>query len=201
MKQFIPITIYTEQTPNPSAMKYVANIPLVEGDGIEFSSIKECGNSPFALWLFGFPFVKSVFIANNFITITKHDFSDWFEINLELREQIQQYLAAQKPIFSKAVFTKDNVQVEKISSVNPREVAYTETEIKIIETLDEYIKPAVENDGGMISFKSFVEGKVTVQLQGSCSGCPSSTITLKAGIETLLKRLIPEVEEVVALNE
>ena len=137
--------------------------------------------------LFGFPFVKGVFIMNNFVTVTKTPEADWLEITPVLREFVKNFLEEEKEIISPEY------------SPN-RQPAHSQDEIvkKIHEMLDNYVKPAVEMDGGAIQFKSYEEGKVTLMLQGSCSGCPSSIITLKAGIEGLLKRMIPEVQEVVA---
>ena len=192
----LPTTIYAESTPNPAAMKFVSNRSLIDGTPIDFTSKEQTKVSPLANKLFSFPFVTGVFIASNFITISKTKTVEWFDIQTDLREFLQEYLSQGLPVLSEKVTT------EKASIVGNSEVVgekpTNETDIKIAQILDEYIRPAVEGDGGAITFKSFKNGIVTVVLQGSCSGCPSSTFTLKAGIEGLLKRLVPEVNEVVA---
>ena len=191
----IPINFHIEETPNPHSLKFVADRKLVDGDGIEFVFATEAKYSPLAQALFKFPFVKSMFFASNFITIVKHDDFETLEVTIPLRDFLTEYISSGKPIFAQAIVT------EKSAIVEDAEVAETitnELDIKIVQILDEYIKPAVESDGGAIVFKSFKNGIVTVSLQGSCRGCPSSTMTLKAGIEGLLKRLVPEVESVVA---
>jgi Fe-S cluster biogenesis protein NfuA len=155
-------------------------------------------SSPIATELFNFPFVQSVFIASNFITITKSDAVEWTEVMSPVRDFLKVYLESGKPIFSKAappvVHTDGRANINADASAKP----FSEIETKIASILEEYIKPAVESDGGAISLKSFENGVVTVIMQGSCSGCPSSTMTLKAGIEGLLKRLLPEVQTVIA---
>ena len=192
----IPTQLYAESTPNPAAMKFVSNRKLIEGTPIDFPTKEHTKSSPLAAKLFTFPFVTGVFIASNFITISKTKGIEWFDIQTDLREFLQDYLSKGLPVLAQKVVT------EKAAIVSEQEFSgeksTNETDIKIAQILDEYIRPAVEGDGGAITFKSFKNGVVTVVLQGSCSGCPSSTFTLKAGIEGLLKRLIPEVVEVVA---
>lgn len=184
-----PVNVYTESNPNPNSLKFVANFMLVpEGVSKDFPDRTEASRAPLALQLFDLPYVNRVFYMNNFITVTKNDQSDWFEIKDEILRVIKDYLESGKPILEEEVIQKDNAPLNGDSDL----------EIKIKAILDEYIKPAVEMDGGAITFDSFHEGKVKVLLQGSCSGCPSSTLTLKAGIENLLKRMVPEVEEVIA---
>jgi NFU1 iron-sulfur cluster scaffold homolog, mitochondrial len=197
-----PIIIYAESTPNPSSMKFVANkIMIQDGATAQYLSKAETKGSPLAAKLFEFPFVKGVFLAGNFVTISKTDAVQWEEITLELRDFIRGFLSegnvavTQIPTAEVAV---DNTFKEKKEVFTEHTAPTTEIEVKIVETLEQYIRPAVENDGGSITFKSFIDGIVTVQLRGSCSGCPSSTLTLKAGIEGLLKRMIPEVKEVVS---
>ena len=188
----IPISIYSESTPNPAVLKFVANKKLIDFQ-IEFNSIDECTDSPLALKLFNFPFVKSVFIDENFISITKYDISSWDEITLTIRNFIKEYLEAGKTIIAKDFKKELTVEEKKLD----------ETSKEIISILDEYIKPAVASDGGNILFKSYDEKtkSVSVILQGACSGCPSSTITLKNGIENMLKRLLKgKVEVVEAIN-
>jgi Fe-S cluster biogenesis protein NfuA len=192
------IIIYAESTPNPSSIKFVANIALNPAPAIVFTDATMAKSSPIATELFNFPFVQSVFIASNFITITKSDAVEWTEVMSPVRDFLKVYLESGKPIFSKAappvVHTDGRANINADASAKP----FSEIETKIASILEEYIKPAVESDGGAISLKSFENGVVTVIMQGSCSGCPSSTMTLKAGIEGLLKRLLPEVQTVIA---
>ena len=188
-----PISIYSESTPNPAVLKFVANKKLVDFQ-IEFNSIDECKNSPLALRLFNFPFVKSVFIDKNFISITKHGVSSWDDITLTIRNFIKEYLERDNKVLA------DDYQKEQVVDQENLD----ETSKEIVSILDEYIKPAVAADGGNIMFKSYnKENKsVSVILQGACSGCPSSTITLKNGIENMLKKLLKgKVEVVEAINE
>lgn len=197
----VPVTVYAEMTPNPSTMKFVANkYILITGDSAEFSSKAEAkGYSPMAEELFNFPFVKNVFIAANFVTITKTDNVPWDFINMELREFVKTWIAEGKDVLiqmpvPKAASTDSENQTIK-------EYLPSEYDDAIRSLLDEYVRPAVENDGGAIEFRGFDNGKVTVVMRGSCAGCPSSTATLKGGIENLLKSHLPEVTEVVAENE
>lgn len=189
----IPISIYSESTPNPAVLKFVANKKLVDFQ-IEFNSIDECENSPLALRLFNFPFVKSVFIDKNFISITKYNTYSWDDITLTIRNFIKEYLERDNKVLA------DDYQKEQVVDQENLD----ETSKEIVSILDEYIKPAVAADGGNIMFKSYnKENKsVSVILQGACSGCPSSTITLKNGIENMLKKLLKgKVEVVEAINE
>ncbi|MFA0962393.1 NifU family protein [Roseivirga sp. BDSF3-8] len=188
------VHIYMEASPNPNSLKFVANSMLVpEAASFDYPSLKEAGNSPLAQALFeSFTFVERVFIMSNFVTVTKNDEKDWQEIQTEVRTFVKEYLEQGKP----AVDLTQAAAEEKEKEASSGEE--TETEAKIKQVLDEYIRPAVEQDGGAIAFHSFENGVVKVLLQGSCSGCPSSTITLKAGIENLLKRAVPEVETVEA---
>ncbi|GAB4137316.1 MAG: hypothetical protein Fur0041_12070 [Bacteroidia bacterium] len=198
----IPVIIYAESTPNPSTMKFVANKLLIEeGATANYTSAADTSKAPLPARLFQFPFVKGVFISANYITITKSDALSWDDVTLELREFLKEYLnngnVVIEEIPSREVHTDSSFK--KTTTVFTEHVApQNETEHKIIEVLEQYIRPAVEQDGGLITFRSYESGKVTVQLRGSCQGCPSSTITLKAGIEALLKRMVPGVEEVVA---
>mgnify|MGYP003331286798 CR=1 FL=1 len=195
--EIIPVSIYTEMTPNPETMKFVTNKMLVLDHYIEFKDIDAAKISPLATELFSFPFVAGVFFMNNFITITKDSNTDWMDINTSLKDFIKQYFDEGKPVFEKGFKPSPSVETKSESASS------SETEIvsKIKDMLDTYIKPAVEMDGGAIQFKSFNAGKVSLLLQGSCSGCPSSMITLKAGIEGMMKRMIPEVKEVIAESE
>jgi Fe-S cluster biogenesis protein NfuA len=197
-----PIIIYAESTPNPSSMKFVANQLMVhDGATAQYLSKADTKGSPLAAKLFEFPFVKAVFMAANFVTVTKTDAVQWDEITLELRSFIREWLTEGKAVITelpKAEVAVDNT-FSKTKEVFTEHTAPTnEIEVKIVEILEQYIRPAVEGDGGSITFKNFTDGVVTVQLRGACSGCPSSTVTLKAGIEGLLKRMIPEVKEVVS---
>ncbi|MFM7683684.1 MAG: NifU family protein [Bacteroidota bacterium] len=197
----VPVTVYTEMTPNPTTMKFVANkYLLATGDSVEFSNKNETkGFSPLADELFNFPFVKNVFIAANFITITKTDNVPWDFITMELREFIKGWITNGGEILIQMPTQKQQA-VEKVEGKTLKDFNPTEYDDPIRALLDEYVRPAVENDGGAIDFIGFEDGKVTVQLKGSCAGCPSSTATLKGGIENLLKQHLPEVQEVVAIN-
>tara|TARA_B100001996_G_scaffold99578_1_gene74585 strand:- start:811 stop:1380 length:570 start_codon:yes stop_codon:yes gene_type:complete len=183
------LNIYIESNPNPNSLKFVTNIMLVkEGIVKDYPDIQSAKDSPLAKELFDFNYVKRVFIMSNFITITKKEKFSWEEIKLDLRDFIKKYIEEDNEIIS----TPKNKSLEK-SNLNSNNI-----DDKIKNILDEYIKPAVEQDGGAIDFESFDNGRVIVSLKGACSGCPSSTLTLKSGIENLLKRFIPEVKEVVA---
>ena len=193
----VPIEIYSEVTPNPSVLKFVANKKLVEFD-LEYKNIEEAKDSPLATELYNFSFVKEIFISENYVSITKYDVVEWSEITNEIRSFIKQFIADGKKIVNKSVQPKNNEQSQGIQLEDLDDVSK-----QIVAILDEYIKPAVAADGGNILFQSYEpETKiVSVILQGACSGCPSSTITLKNGIENMLKQLIPgQIEEVVALN-
>ena len=200
----IPFMIYAESTPNPSSMKFVANkMLLVTGATAQYNNITETRQAPLAQKLFEFPFVKQVFISGNYLTITKHDFISWDDILLEIRTFISEYLNKKNPVvlaLPEQEVAVDNSFKETKSVFTEHASPKNEVEAKIIETLEQYIRPAVEQDGGMIAFAGLNDGVVSVQMKGSCQGCPSSTMTLKAGIEGLLKRLMPEdVREVVSV--
>jgi NFU1 iron-sulfur cluster scaffold homolog, mitochondrial len=193
-----PVMLYTEQTPNPETLKFVTNRMLYKGTAdFKESNLAESW-SPLAIELFAFPYVKGVYICNNFVTITKEFNYAWEDIMLKLKEYIKQYVTDDKVImnegFEEALKAIQDTQIDNIQySSEDGELVK-----KIKELIDTYVKPAVEMDGGNIEFKSFNKGVVEVILQGSCSGCPSSTVTLKSGIEGMLKRMVPEVTEVVA---
>lgn len=200
----IPYTIFIEATPNPASMKFVANKLLIKekGASAEYKSMSETQTAPIAKQLFQFPFVKTVFISANYITVTKIDAVEWNEISLELRVFITDYLNKGNLIVTalpKQEVAIDNTFTETKTINTQHNAPQNDVEAKIVEILDQYIRPAVENDGGLITFKDLKDGVVTVQMRGACSGCPSSTMTLKAGIEALLKRLLPDaVKEVVS---
>lgn len=198
--QQIPITIYSEMTPNPNTMKFVANKMLV-GEGIvaEYLNQNEAKeSSPIAESLFVFPFVKGVFITRNFITVSKVDSIEWDDITLELRLFIAESLKKNPEVVTTLPEPKEKSEevINEKSTFTP--TITSEIDQQIVDLLDEYVRPAVENDGGAIHFKSFEEGIVTVILKGSCSGCPSSTATLKGGVEQLLRANVPQVKEVIA---
>ncbi len=188
------VSIYTEMTPNPETMKFVANKLLYPGKSIDFPDETMAGPSPLARELFAFPFVKSVFIASNFVTLTKVPDTVWEEVIPSVREFLKQYLEEGKVV----IHEEEVVENKAANTVNADD---SDVVKRIKELLENYVKPAVEMDGGAISFKDYHQGVVTLMMQGSCSGCPSSMITLKAGIESMMKRMIPEVQEVVAEAE
>ena len=183
-----PVHLYMEANPNPNSLKFVANFMLVEeGVSYDFPDAASAGASQLAQELFNFSTVQRVFIASNFVTITKSEEVEWTEVQTIFRDHIRQYLeSGQKAV--QVLIEKDPLFDENDSEIVK----------KIKGILDEYIRPAVEQDGGAIVFHSYVDGVVKVLLQGSCSGCPSSTVTLKAGIQNLLTRMLPEVKEVQA---
>lgn len=198
-EQKVPITLYAEMTPNPATMKFVANkMLLLEDDAVTFDSLQEAkGYSPLAEALFQFPFVESIFITGNFVTITKTDNVDWDFIVMELREFVREWLVEGKEVLIRMPMPKE--ATDQDSPLN-KKIAPSEYDNQIVALLDEYVKPAVENDGGAIDYVGFEDGIVTVEMKGSCSGCPSSTATLKGGIEQLLSSNIEAVKEVVALS-
>jgi len=188
-----PITIYAEASPNPDSMKFVANVSfLPDGINADYPKKEDADKSPLAQELFNFDYIKRVFIAANFVSVTKSSETQWVEVIPELRGFIKSYLEEENKVFT------EMPEKKKVENTDSKTADSTELESKIIELLDNYVRPAVEQDGGNIDFVSFKEGIVTVRLQGSCSGCPSATVTLKSGIESLLKRMVPEVVSVEA---
>lgn len=184
------VHIYLESNPNPNSLKFVVNDVLVpDGMSFDFPDAVSASMSPLALELFSYPFVDRVFFASNFVTVTKKGDVEWLEIQQTLKDHIRKFLEAGKLII--------DGREEDLPAADEEE---TETVKKIKTILDDYIRPAVEQDGGAITYHSFRDGIVKVKLQGSCSGCPSSTVTLKAGIENLFTRMMPgEVQAVEAL--
>lgn len=201
----IPVSVYVEVTPNPTVMKFVANKTLVN-DMYEFKSVGDTRFAPLPRALFNFPFVKEVFMSANYISLTKLEGIEWEEVTLEVREFITQYIASGKPILEDGILSVEkslSVGASNSSAVTKKPKDYSGIEKEIVDILDEYVKPAVAGDGGNIAFDSYNESTKTVKviLQGACSGCPSSTVTLKNGIETMLREMLQgKVSYVEALN-
>ncbi len=207
-KKLIPTDVYAEMTPNPATMKFVTDRELISnGDQINYTAVEQVGDSsPLAKEIFHFPFVKGVFISSNYVTVTKDDSIGWELVVQQMRSYVRDWLMENE----KAVnfvpeleeVAEDPADIDparesvlaELADLSPSEL---DDQIKIL--LEEFVKPAVEQDGGAIDFKAFKEGKVYVELKGACNGCPSSMQTLKGGIEGLLKSKLPEVTEVVAI--
>jgi Fe-S cluster biogenesis protein NfuA len=194
-----PITVYGEMTPNPSALKFVVSSMLTK-TAAEFKSIDETSSSPLAQALFNFPYVKEVFIDENYVSVTKYDIYEWNDITIELRTFIKQFI-------ENGGTALDETHVEAQAKTEKQKIANFDnldtTSQQIINILEEYVKPAVQADGGNILFDSYDAGekRVKVILQGACSGCPSSTFTLKSGIENMLKDMLRDEDiKVEALN-
>ena len=188
------ISIYTEMTPNPETLKFVANKLLYPGKSVDFQDEASAAPSPLATQLFAFPFVKAVFIASNFVTLTKtDDTEDWQDVIPAIKQFLKEYLEE-----GNVIINEEQLATRKTESTNMVLADDDDVVKRIKELLENYVKPAVEMDGGAIQFISYEDGVVNLMMQGSCSGCPSSMITLKAGIEGMMKRMIPEVKEVVA---
>jgi len=195
--QKVPVTVYAESTPNPNVMKFVANKMLVEQIA-EYKSIEEASSAPLAQALFSFSFINEVFFDTNYISINKNATIEWEEAVMEIREFIRSYLEEDKPIIDVASVEGKNAEIKQKAIEN-----LDETSQEIVKIIDDYIKPAVASDGGNILFDTYNEEdkSVHVILQGACSGCPSSTITLKNGIENMLKEMLPgKVATVSAIN-
>lgn len=191
------IEIFTESTPNPRTLKFLFNFLLLPGSLMECTKIEETEYSILAKELLELEDISSVFISNNFITLTKAENTDkeWFELTIEMKAFFKTFFQSGKEAIS-----KDYVLVtEKTQALSEEHESEIVKKINIL--LKKYVQPAVEKDGGNIAFRSFKDGIVSVELQGACSGCPASSFTLKNGIESLLKKMIPEVEKVVAINE
>jgi NFU1 iron-sulfur cluster scaffold homolog, mitochondrial len=184
------VTVYAEATPNPESLKFVFNKNIIPGGSYDYANPEAANESPLARQLFQFNFVKGVFIAQNFVTITKVEDALWAELIPIIRTFLKEYVQADSPILSPE---NESRKGELVYDEND-----SESVKRIKDILAQSVRPVVEMDGGNIEFKSFDDGVVTLALKGSCSGCPSSTVTLKAGIENLLKRMVPEVKEVVA---
>ncbi len=194
-----PLIIYAEATPNPATMKFVLNIMLIPENSAEYLNKEAADGSPLAAALFDFDFVKGIYITKNYITVTKREFISWSEIIPQVRAFVKEWIESGKDVITYLPAPVSS-PVQDSAPKTVTDIQQIGIENQIIDILDEYVKPAVENDGGEISFLKFENGVVTVQLKGSCSGCPSSTVTLKSGIETMLKKMVPGVNEVVAEN-
>lgn len=198
-KKQTPVTVYAEATPNPSVMKFVANKKIVTAL-FEFTSIDDAKLSPLATQLFHFPFVKSIFIEENYVSITKYDMAEWQDITVELRDYIRHFIAEGNDV----VLPEAAEQLKRTTpQLDKTFENLDDTSKEIVNILEEYVKPAVASDGGNIQFMGYNadEKSVSVMLQGACSGCPSSTFTLKNGIENMLKQMLPgKVEVVEAIN-
>jgi len=183
-----PITVYGETTPNPAALKFVVSRILTK-TAIEFKNIDETAASPLAKELFKFAYVKEVFIDENYISVTKYEINDWQDITLEIRTFIKQYIENGGIVLDENLIAA-SVEQEAIKTENFDKLDLTSQQI--INILEEYVKPAVQADGGNIAFESYDESTKTAKviLQGACSGCPSSTFTLKSGIENMLKSML-----------
>jgi Fe-S cluster biogenesis protein NfuA len=194
----VPVTVYAEMTPNPTTMKFVVNKYLIpSSDSVEFNKRQDAvGFSPLAEALFDFPFVKGVFMTANFVTVTKTDNVPWDFITMELREFIRDFIGQGKEVLIQMPLAAE----KQVAKERPEIAEPSDLDEPIVALLDQYVRPAVENDGGAIDYVGFKDGTVNLILKGSCSGCPSSTATLKGGIETLLKQHIPEIHQVVAYN-
>jgi Fe-S cluster biogenesis protein NfuA len=188
------VHLYTEASPNPNSIKIVLNQLLTpEGQNFNFTRSENYAQSPLVAGLFdGFSWISQVFLMNNFLTLTRNSDSDWYELLAEVKPFLKTWFEENRPVF----------QAGAEAGFLGQQLAEPSGEIEkqIVDVLEEYVRPAVESDGGAISFHSFQDGVVQVELRGSCSGCPSSALTLKQGIENLLTRMVPGVREVVAVN-
>lgn len=187
-----PLEVYAEATPNPEALKFVTNRQLFTESALDFRKPEDAEKAPIAQQLFEFEFVDGVFLMNNFISVTKKENYQWVELIPQIRDFIREFIDSGQQLVQPELLE----EVQQASEASEKEETDTEAQIKKI--LEEQVKPAIEMDGGAIHFQSFQDGVVKVVLKGSCSGCPSSMVTLKNGIEGLLKRVIPEVESVEA---
>jgi Fe-S cluster biogenesis protein NfuA len=204
-----PVSVYAEMTPNPAVMKFVANKRILEGDSVSFQNVEEAKPSPLVTKLFHLPFVKEVFVSSNYLAIAKFDIIEWDEVTQELRQMVTEYLQTGEPVIKEKIEVKKPEIADPSASTSTGNVGFElpdpeslgEIETRIVEILEEYVAPAVEQDGGAIKFIGYEDGVVKVLLQGACSGCPSSTATLQSGILTLLQRMLPTlVKEVQPVN-
>lgn len=186
------VSVFYEATPNPQSMKFVATT-AVSPEPVQFSTAAECGRSPLAMKLFGFPWAAGVFIGANFVTVTKQDWVDWDILADPLAELIREHLARGEPV----LYASEPRVVDQSSAADEGSADPVVSKIKRI--IDQEIRPAVAMDGGDIVFDRFEDGRVYLHMRGACSGCPSSAYTLKEGIETRMRQAVPEVVEVVAV--
>lgn len=184
----IPVTVYGETTPNPSVLKFVAN-KLLTKTALEFKNIDDAKPSPLAIELFKLPFIKEVFIDENYVSVTKFDSYDWDEISIEVRTFIKGYIENGGTVIDESLITQTKEHEQQQDQYFDN---LDVTSQQIINILEEYVKPAVQSDGGNITFENYDDAtkKVTVILKGACSGCPSSTFTLKNGIENMLRQML-----------
>lgn len=197
------ITVYAEGTPNPASLKFVVSRSLYNQNvNLQFNSSAEAKGVPLVQFIFQFPFVRQVILSPYFVSVLLNEQFSWDDLLIEFKHELSQFLNSGKTLVESLPdkeMPADNNFKETIRAVTQHSAPQNEKEVKIIEILDEYIRPAVEQDGGMIAFRSFENGLVKVEMHGSCRGCPSSTMTLKSGIEALLKRLLPDdVKEVIS---
>ena len=188
--QRVPVSVYAEMTPNPAVMKFVANKMVVDVDHVEFHNIEEAAISPLATELFHFPFVKEVFMSSNFIAIQKYNVVEWETVTQEIRQFILDYIQAGKPVLTGTPKGAPTAESEEAPAVDPLE-GLGDIELRIVDILEEFVKPAVAQDGGNIAFVAYENKVVKVQLQGACAGCPSSTLTLQQCIKNILQRMLP----------
>ena len=196
--QRVPVSVYAEMTPNPAVMKFVANKMVVDVDHVEFHNIEEAAISPLATELFHFPFVKEVFMSSNFIAIQKYNVVEWETVTQEIRQFILDYIQAGKPVLTGTPKGAPTAESEEAPAVDPLE-GLGDIELRIVDILEEFVKPAVAQDGGNIAFVAYENKVVKVQLQGACAGCPSSTLTLQQGIKNILQRMLPTLVDDVVL--
>jgi len=202
----IATSLYSELTPNPNTIKFVADRPLAN-KAYEFTDPDQVTGIALLEKLYNFPFIDGIFVMQNFITLKKNDLVEWTDVSLELREYVLEYLQNNQWVIEPNNTKEDPYEREKSTQQKNNEVfiplskeELREVDLKIIDILDEYVTPAVAQDGGDIVFKHFneKEGRLTVSMKGACNGCPSSTVTLKQGIQALFNKMMPEVKEVVA---
>ena len=209
MIERVPVSVYAEMTPNPAVMKFVANKRLIEFDSVEIKNIEEAVDCELASKLFHFPFVKEIFISGNYLSITKFNIVEWDDVAMEIRTFMTEFLSANagfimedpgsKVVSQTASDDSASTSTPRVALPNVEDLG--EIEKRIVDILEEYVKPAVQGDGGNIAFISYEDKKVNVLLQGACSGCPSSTATLKSGIQNILQQMLPTlVDDVVAVN-
>ena len=201
--RIVPVTVYAEMTPNPDVMKFVTNKVLNPGAPLDYSSSDDSSGCPLAEAILNFPFVENVFVSNNYVSVMKNDKIEWDMVVIETRQFISDHIGQGKEIIKKDALQPHAIKEEQLETKKGDSVRFnvstTDLDEQIIDALNEYIRPAVESDGGSIDFVEFKDGIVKVALRGACSGCPSSTVTLKQGIEGLLCRMFPDVKEVVSV--